>query len=296
MNSGLLVFQQLVHLNLNLAVLVLFAWALLGRGRGPKTSLFVWYILVLRCALEPLLYRESPVSPVLDFTQQGFLSLSLGLGWDCDILSLALGLGTDAVSAGTLACLALGSPTCSALGILVITVVTLSIANRLRHLWASPGGGEPVVWSDTARTPHVRGWRSPTIVMPNYLQEALTSEETSAVLAHERAHVKGGDHHLFALLYLARAFCWVIWPLAIVLNGLEQSVERLRDQAAAREVGAKPLARALFKLAQRPHLRGFASFTGSVVRERIRALRPGFARESILVAVLALALLRTVVL
>ena len=39
MNIGLPVFQQLVHLNLNLAVLVLFAWALLGRGRGPKTSL-----------------------------------------------------------------------------------------------------------------------------------------------------------------------------------------------------------------------------------------------------------------
>ena len=116
------------------------------------------------------------------------------------------------------------------------------------------------------------------------------------MLAHENAHVKGGDHHLFALLYLARAFCWLIWPLGIVLNGLEQSVERLRDQAAAREVGSKPLARALFKLAQRPHLQGSAGFTGSVVKERIRALRPGFARESILVAGLALTLLRTVIL
>ena len=295
MNIGLPVFQQLVHLNLNLAVLVLFAWALLGRGRGPKTSLAVWYILVLRCALEPILYAES-LTPALDFTQQGVLSLALGLGWDCDTVSLALGLGTDPVSAGTLAYLALGSDLCSALGLVALVVVSLSLANRLRQLGAMSGGDGPIVWSDTARTPHVRGWKTPTVVMPNYLCETLTSEEISAVLAHENAHVKGGDHHLFALLYLARAFCWVIWPLGIVLNGLEQSVERLRDQAAAREVGSKPLARALFKLAQRPHLQGSAGFTGSVVKERIRALGPGFARESILVAGLALTLLRTVIL
>ena len=296
MPSGLQVFQQLVHLNLNLAVLVLLAWALLGRGRGPKTSLTVWYILVLRCALEPILYLESPTPPVLDFSQQGFLSLALGLGWDCDVLSLAMSLGTEGISAGALANLALGPQLCSSLGLLAITVVSLSLARRLIYLWAVPGNGRPLTWSDTAQTPHVRGWRNPTIVMPKYLRETLTTEEVSAVFAHEKAHVRGGDHRLFALLYLARAFCWVIWPLKIVLDGLEQSVERLRDQEAAGEAGSKHLARALFKLARRPHLLGSAGFTGSVVRDRIRALRTGFARESILAAGLALIFLRTVVL
>ena len=295
MDSALVLFKQLVHLNLNLAVLVLVAWVLLGKGRGNWTSLVVWCALGLRVLVEPFLCAESVDTPVVDHSQQGMLAVGLGLGWLQETLQVIFGVGEQHLSVGDLAVMAVGESNGMVLGTVAFLIVASAFFHRLLQLARCPGEGKGLVVFPGVRSPHISGWLRPTIVVPLELDSCLEKDEMEAVMAHERAHVQAGDHRLFALLYLTGALCWVVWPLRIVLDGIEQSIERLRDRQAAEQVGPRAVARALVKLAQCPGAPQPA-FCGGSVQARLRALRPGCLKESRLVALLAMVLLEAVIL
>ncbi len=90
---------------------------------------------------------------------------------------------------------------------------------------------------------------SSRVVVSRGALELLAPEEFSAVLAHERAHLRA--HHdlvLEAFAVLHRAFPrWV--SSASALREVRMLVEVLADRGAVREVGVEPLARALVALA-----------------------------------------------
>lgn len=296
MSSFALFFKQIVHLNLNLAVIIILAWVILGRRSGSKTSLTVWSIVLLRCIAEPFLCPESSALPLLDFTQQGFLSVGLGLGWTCETLLVTLGLGSQAVSVGDLLELRLGTEHCAQLGILFAAIICCTLAGRFLQLLRHPGSNEnSIVYSDSVKTPHISGWFRPSIQLPRTLPLILEESELRAVIAHERAHIEGGDHRLFALLYLLRGLCWLILPLKIVLDGIEQSIEQIRDKQAASEVGRVPVARALVKLVTQHPPQVRPAFSGQGIGTRLQALTPGARVESKLKILAALFLLGAVI-
>lgn len=294
MDSPLWFFKQVIHVNLNLAVLVLLTWLLLGRKSGPRTSLFVWSILAVRFLIDPLLCPENVSFPPVNFAAQGTLSLGVGLGWESETLLCHLGLGSERLSIGDLAVLSLGENTSRYLGTLMMVLVGSEFVTRLLRLLTSPGTKGGLIWSNRAGGPCVSGWLIPSIVLPYHLLKHLEPAEIEAVVAHERAHLRAGDHRLFALLYLLRSWCWLVWPLKIVLDGLELSIEQLRDQEASREVGSPCLGRALVKLASLNSESSSPAFTGSTVKARLQALRPGLLRESWPVALSSAMLLKAV--
>lgn len=312
-DSALVVFKQVIHWNLNLAVLVLLAWLLLGKGKAARTTLAIWSILLIRALSEPWLCPERSIPPPLDFGEQGMLAVGLGMGWGEKTISVLLGLGTEEISVGDLAVFSLGHNWSVALGFFFISLVSLSSSARLITLWKARGtrskltGAEAqVIISAQATSPHVSGWWRPSIVVPEELVDTLTAEELRAVVCHERAHIRRGDHWLFAFMYLVRALVVVIWPLGIVLNSLEQAIERLCDRAAAEEVGVLETARALVKAAEYqvaqnttslvPEFR-HAHFSRHPITERLAALRRiNKDRESLLAMILAVFFLAAVIL
>ena len=106
--SALTFFKQVIHWNVNLAVLVLLAWCVLGRGKAAITTLAVWSILLIRALAEPWLCPQRAAPLELDFAREGMLSVGLGLGWGERTLNVVLGLGDEQISVGDLAVLSLG--------------------------------------------------------------------------------------------------------------------------------------------------------------------------------------------
>lgn len=276
----IILFKQVVHLNLNLAVGVLLAWLFLGRRAGPRTAALVWGCLLVRVLLEPLLFLEKALEPMVAWGEQGWLSIGLGFGRQT--LVVDLGLGQQSMSAGDLALMSLGASWCAPLGALLFAGLAFTLSRRCLTLYHRRGSGPGLVWSDSETGPCLDGWWNPAIVLPRSLPRHLEATEIEAVLAHERAHLARRDHLLFALLYLLRGAVWCLWPLVIILDSLEQAVEQLCDRRAAREVGPLPLARALVKvstLSFKPRV-ACAGFDVVHLENRLRNLRSGVTVET----------------
>lgn len=140
-------------------------------------------------------------------------------------LQFLLATLAHALPADTARLAALGWLIASALALLVITGVHLRVA-ALRRRWPSTVlHGHPVrVAADVG--PAVLGLARPIIVVPRWLL-ARPEQEQRLVLAHEREHVRAGDHLVLALACLAAALVpwqpgvWLIWRrlrLAIELD------------------------------------------------------------------------------
>ena len=134
--------------------------------------------------------------------------------------------------------------------------------------------GALVLDSDHAAAFCLSGRRR-TVVVTTAALHALSADELAAVLAHERAHLRG-RHHLAvgAARVLDRAFPGV----PVLSRGraeIERLVELLADDAAARQVDRVEVASALVRLAgMRAPAAALAAAQGAgVVRVR-RLLRP----------------------
>ncbi|GGU48813.1 M56 family metallopeptidase [Streptomyces violascens] len=120
------------------------------------------------------------------------------------------------------------------------------------------------------------------IVVSSGMLRALSAEERSALLAHERAHLRH-RHHLFLLvLCLAAALNPMLRPVA---RAGSFAVERWADEEAGTLVGDRPLvARAVARaaLAAKQAPRHSLAATGGPVPQRVRALLappPPFRRD-----------------
>ena len=117
--------------------------------------------------------------------------------------------------------------------------------------------------------------RRRTVVVTTAAVRTLSANELAAVLAHERAHLRG-RHHLTvgAARILERAFPWV--PLfSRGRTETERLLELVADDAAAREVDRVDVASALVTLAgMRAPATALAAAEGAGVVRVTRLLRP----------------------
>ncbi len=170
--------------------------------------------------------------------------------------------------------------------VLLATTVALGLASwrRGRLLVAAfqechrlPGDGELAVIDDARleafALPGLPGRRGRVVVSTGMLR-TLQGAEREALMAHERAHLRG-HHHLYLLvLQLAAAACPLLRPLA---KEGAFTIERWADEDAALAVGdravvARALSRAaLAKKGSHSHLGTLAAVGGPVPR-RVRAL------------------------
>lgn len=137
------------------------------------------------------------------------------------------------------------------------------------------------------------GLRDSRVVLSEGTLDRLAPDEISAVLEHETAHVRARhDLVLDTFTALHRAF-----PIAVrselPANECRLLVEMLADDAARRQTGPLPLARALVQMAGSPvpHAALGAGGDGDGTAERIQRLapnRPGYSRPLAL-AIYALA-------
>lgn len=91
------------------------------------------------------------------------------------------------------------------------------------------------------------GWITPRVIVAADLHERLTSDELTAVLAHEAVHLRRRDPlRLFALRALASLLFWLP-VLRRLAADLEDEVEIIADDEVAQRL-ALPLASAVLKL------------------------------------------------
>ncbi|MFJ7904261.1 M48 family metalloprotease [Streptomyces sp. NPDC096198] len=152
---------------------------------------------------------------------------------------------------------------------------------QVRHLlWARrecarmPGGSELVVLDEDAPQAFALAGAPGRIVVSRGMLRCLGDGEREALLAHERAHLRG-RHHRFQILWrLAAAVNPLLRPLAEA-GGF--ALERWADEEAAARVGSRRVvARAVGRAAlatasHQPRALGLAA-TGGAVPQRVRAL------------------------
>lgn len=112
------------------------------------------------------------------------------------------------------------------------------------------------------------------VVVSTGMLKALDGPEREALLAHERAHLRGRHHFLLLALRLSAAACPLLYPLA---REGAYSVERWADEDAAAAVGNRAVvgravaAAALASAGQRGRT-GLPEATGGPVPRRVRAM------------------------
>jgi len=112
------------------------------------------------------------------------------------------------------------------------------------------------------------------VVVSTGMLQVLDAPEREALLAHERAHLRGRHHFLLLGLWLAAAACPLLYPLA---REGAFSVERWADEEAGVAVGdravvGRAVAMAALASAGDQRRTGLLAATGGPVPRRVRAL------------------------
>lgn len=182
-----------------------------------------------------------------------------------------------------------------ALWALGAAVTALIFAARQRRLRRDLGGltrdpQDARVWhAQSARlAPMVLGVLRPRIVVPSDFRTRFTPLEQRLAIAHESAHLRGGDTRILAFVAAARCLFWfnplVHWAAGL----LRLDQERARDAEAARAAGSRrEYGEALLKFQLLPGAAPLAceiSAGADGLRRRLLALRsaaPGRARAAL---------------
>ncbi|MEU9451125.1 M56 family metallopeptidase [Streptomyces sp. NPDC048277] len=176
--------------------------------------------------------------------------------------------------------------------VLAVGIVSLLVAGvrQARHLvWARrecahlPGETELAVVDDDAPLAFALPGAPGRIVVSRGMLRCLGNDEREALLAHERAHLRG-RHHLFQTVWrLTAALNPLLRPLAVAGDFV---LERWADEEAAERVGdrrvvAHAVGRAALASAGKRRPVALA-VTGGAVPQRVRALlAPPPARRSL---------------
>ncbi len=172
-------------------------------------------------------------------------------------------------------------------GVAVLLGVFASRRRALRRIVAEaePVSAAIAAWAPEARIvvhrtagPLATGWRAPTIVLPQDLVARGDDDDTLAcVVAHERAHVRGGDVALLHALTIATALAWPIAGVWLATRRVRLLLEEAADAQATVSLGIAPrrFARVLLRLVPttgRPRTVGVGLGTYGQLHGRLVAL------------------------
>lgn len=119
----------------------------------------------------------------------------------------------------------------------------------------------------------VSGGGSRAIVVTTAALRLLDPAGLSAVLSHERAHLRGGHHHIIATLNALSAALPRLPLMRTAAQSLPALLEMCADDAAARRHGREPLLRSLFLLSTGRQLpEGALAAAGTAVLDRMLRL------------------------
>lgn len=136
---------------------------------------------------------------------------------------------------------------------------------------ADPATGAVVITHDTPAAYCLPGLRR-RIVLSTGALHALDQEQLAAVLAHERAHLRG-RHDLVVGFAAALERAFPRLPLFRAARAdIERLIELAADDVALRAAHPLTLAEAMLALAQRPSPAGALGATGSSTGVRVRRL------------------------
>jgi len=187
--------------------------------------------------------------------------------------------------------IALGSATLAALVAALLVVALLTRARRLALIRARQRNLVDLVARDLdAHGAHLLPHRVPLaycipgqrgrIVLTTAAASALAEPERAAVVAHERAHLRGRHHLVLLGADVARAaFPWLPY-FDVAQRQTAGLVEMLADDCAARSSGALSVANALLGLGAHVTPPGGLGASGEPTVERVLRLVDGAARPS----------------
>jgi Zn-dependent protease with chaperone function len=256
--------------------------ALLARAtwplRAPRAAMVLWQAVALAAVLSAFSAGIAIATRVLMPGSDGRPTASIigaegRLGWPLWTAYLAVFALTVLVGAR-----------------LVISVVRLAIANRRRRahhrmvvdlvgLGRDDALAQPCTWTRDLRVLDVReplayclpGVRSRVVVSEGTLT-TLADAEVTAILTHERAHLRARhDLVLEAFAAVHAAFPRLVRS-ANALRAVQLLVELLADDAAVRATGRTPLARALVACASGQAPSGALAASGPSTVVRVRRL------------------------
>ncbi|MGO8700110.1 MAG: M56 family metallopeptidase [Limisphaerales bacterium] len=139
--------------------------------------------------------------------------------------------------------------------------------------------GVQVQTSDAISSPFVCGLLKPAILLPRLLAEQLSSEEISALLSHELAHLR--QHDLFWCLAWRwmKAVCWfhpLVWKIPAAHNlACEEEADRIASgQLGNQDFYARLLARLALRVLALPAMEAELTLNGSSqIARRLHHLR-----------------------
>ncbi|PND54611.1 peptidase M56 [Mycobacterium sp. ENV421] len=133
--------------------------------------------------------------------------------------------------------------------------------------------GVVVIGADKPAAYCVSGGGSRAIVVTTAALRLLDPAGLDAVLAHERAHMRGRHHHIIAVVAALSAALPRLPLMRAAAHHLPALLEMCADDTAARRHGREPLLQSLFLLSTgRPLPEGVLAVAGTAVLERVRRL------------------------
>lgn len=150
-------------------------------------------------------------------------------------------------------------------------------AEAVRIVGRATGDKDVVVITADQPTAYcVSGGARSTIVVTSAALELLNPPQVAAVLAHERAHLRGRHHHIVALLGALSAALPRLPLLRSAAHAVPPLLEMCADDAATRSYGRAPLLTSLVALSTRHRLPdgALAAAGTAVVQRALRLTQP----------------------
>lgn len=244
-------------------------------AQSPRIAVLAWLALSTSLLLSALLAAAVVAFP------RGFLAGDLA-----DLLHTCLAvlrLRYETVTGSTLSMVAFAAMV-TLLARVVYCLLMVAVASRRQRLiqlrslalLARPGVGtirSTLILDHEQALAYCLPGRGGTVVVTSAAMEALEPGELAAVLGHEHAHLQGHHHLLIgASAALSRAFPWVS-ALREAHREIQDLVELLADDAAARHHPPTHLATALVRLAEAQAPDAALGIGGRLALARVRRLQ-----------------------
>ena len=217
---------------------------------APKLGVLAWQILSLSVLASVAFAGLLMLNPA-----SGTHADVRGLSWSAQMLAEGhFSHAAPAMWCGAMILLAAGVMTSTARGVLLALLQSrrerVRHANQLVLLGTPHGATGAVVLEHHVAAAYCLPGPHPAVVVTTAALAALDDGELAAVLAHERAHLRGRHHLALALSEGLRRALWFVPLFRWAHHEQARLLEMIADDAAARTASRRKVATAMVQMAQ----------------------------------------------